>query len=69
MKIRAYQKGELAQMYYPWCGSRQALKRFNADLEAALSLRQQLNASGWTATKRVLSPYQVKLIIDHMGEP
>ena len=47
MKVRAYQKGQLAQMYYPWCGYRPALRRFACDLERALTLRDDLRRTGW----------------------
>ena len=69
MKIRAYQKGQLAQMYYPWCGKRAALRRFALDLERALTLCEDLRRTGWVPPNRIFTPQQVRLIIDTLGEP
>ena len=69
MKIRAYQKGQLAMLYYPWCGYRPALRRFANDLERALMLKEDLMRTGWVPKSRVLTPQQVRLIFDTLGEP
>lgn len=69
MKIRAYQKGQLAQMFYPWCGKRAALRRFAQDLDRALTLKEELQLTGWSETTRVLTPQQVKLIVETIGDP
>ncbi|MBQ9285067.1 MAG: DUF4248 domain-containing protein [Bacteroidaceae bacterium] len=69
MMIRAYQKGELAAMYYPWCSQRQALRCFRRDLELATELNQRLQLTGWRPSRRVLTPVQVRLIFEALGEP
>ena len=69
MKVRAYQKGQLAQMYYPWCGYRPALRRFACDLERALTLRDDLRRTGWVPHNRIFTPQQVQLIFDTLGDP
>ena len=69
VKIRAYQKGQLAQMYYPWCGYRQALANFKRDLERATELMDTLRRTGWDDRNRVLTPLQVRFIFDALGEP
>ena len=69
MKIRAYQKGQLAQMYYPWCGYRPALRRFANDLERARTLHDDLRRTGWHPANRIFTPMQVQLIFEALGEP
>ena len=69
MKIRAYQKGQLAQMYYPWCDYRPALRRFAQDLARAHQLREDLRKTGWLPSCRVFTPKQVQLIFEALGEP
>ncbi|MBO4800522.1 MAG: DUF4248 domain-containing protein [Bacteroidaceae bacterium] len=69
MQIRAYQKGELAQMYYPWCGKRHALRSFNKDVTHCHRLSKDLRRMGWTSQRRVLTERMVHLIIRALGEP
>ena len=69
MITRAYQKGELAALYYPWCSQRQALRCFRNDLELASELNQRLRQTGWRPSRRVLTPLQVRLIFETLGEP
>ena len=69
MKIRAYQKGQLAQMYYPWCGYRPALRRFANDLKRARTLHDDLRSTGWHPANRIFTPMQVQLIFEALGEP
>lgn len=69
MRIRAYQKGELAQMYYPWCSRRHAVRCLNRDIEHAWTLRRLLQQTGWRPDNRILTPQQVTLIFNKLGEP
>lgn len=69
LKIRAYQKGQLAQLYYPWCGYRPALRRFTADLKRATALCDDLRRTGWVPSNRIFTPLQVRLIFEALGEP
>ncbi len=69
MITRAYQKGELASLYYPWCSQRQALRHFARDLEYSTDLNSRLRAIGWRPTHRLFNPQQVMLIFEHFGEP
>ena len=69
MQTRAYQKGELAALYYPWCSHRQSLRRFREDLELASELNMRLRQTGWRPSRRVFTPLQVRLIFETLGEP
>ena len=69
MKIRAYQKGELALMYYPWCCRHQAVRCLNRDIDKAWTLRRMLKQTGWKPNNRVFTPQQVSLILSKLGEP
>ena len=69
MQIRAYQKGELAQMYYPWCGKRQALSNFNRDVQRSWALCRGLRRMGWRPANRIFTERQSELIFKILGEP
>ena len=68
-RIRAYGKGELAQMYYPNCTLSWALRLFQADLERAPGLTDALRRWGWTPRQRLLRHAWVRLIFDGIGPP
>lgn len=52
--LRAYGKGELAQMYYPDRELSWALRLFKQDLERAPGLIDELRRRGWTPQRRLL---------------
>ena len=67
--VRSYTKSELAHLYNPQLtlkNATQVLRRWilhNAELHAELSLL------GYQDRNRILTPRQVKVIDDHLGEP
>ena len=67
--IRAYTKSELAQLYTPCITSRAACKKLQTWIERNTDLHEALLRSGLTPRSKELTPYQVRLIVDALGEP
>lgn len=67
--IRAYGWQELAILYAPDLTPESAAKRLTAWVNVNPALPQALEAVGWRKGQRVLTPLQVKTIVDYIGEP
>lgn len=67
--FRTYGKGELAQLYAPEVGERAACKKLQTWIKRNTELHDALRRSGLTARCKVYTPYQVRLIVDALGEP
>ena len=67
--FRTYGKGELAQLYSPMVGERAACKKLQIWIERNAELHDALLRSGLTRRSKEYTPYQVRLIVDALGEP
>ena len=68
-KVRAYGYGELAQLYFPNITKKSATWQLRIWIVSSVSLCEKLKAVGYVKGKRLLTPYQVKLIVGEFGEP
>ena len=69
VRVKAYGKGELAEMYYPDSSPSWALRLFNADLRRMPGLADTLRARGWRPSARLLRIDWVRLIFEAIGPP
>lgn len=60
---------ELAQAYGPELSESAARKRLHEWLHISPELMARLQATGFRPRQRVLTPKQVKIIMEHLGEP
>lgn len=66
-RVWGYQ--ELALLYFPDCKPECASVQLRRWIKRSSELIFRLEASGWKAGRKVLTPKQVGYIIDHLGEP
>ena len=69
MKNSFIYKSDLAQAYFPWAGRDSARHKFIALIKDDSVLMRQLTDYGYRADCRSLSPRQVELITDRLGNP
>ena len=67
--IRVYAKSELAQLYTPNICPRAACKKLLTWIKRNAELHDALLRSGLTPHSKEYTPYQVRLIVDALGEP
>ena len=67
--IRVYAKSELAQLYTPNICPRAACKKLQMWIERNTELCDALQRSGLAPHSKTFTPYQVRLIVDALGEP
>lgn len=63
------QFGRLAMQYYPGRGYKAAVRAFREELRLTRGLMDALVATGYKDTQRLLSPRQIRIIEDFLGEP
>ena len=68
-KIRAYTKKELALRYFPYSSPRVAENHLMAWIKRCQPIKQQLMDTGYQNTSKGFTPRQVKIIVEHLGEP
>ena len=68
-KIRTYGWQELAIPYAPDLTPESAGKRLSSWIRFNPKLTHELQESGWKKGQRVLTPLQVRIIIQYLGEP
>ena len=68
-RIRSYSKTELGLLYTPHCGKEHAWRIMHRWITRCQPLNEALLATGITPSTRILSPRQVELIVEHLGEP
>lgn len=68
-KIKTYTKKQLALSYFPDSQPRTAVNRLMAWVKKCTPLWQQLQLSGYRKTSKTLSPREVKLIVEYLGDP
>ena len=67
--IRAYGWQELAIGYAPDLTPESAAKRLSAWVAYNKALVRALEETGWRKGQRVLTPRQVGIIVEYLGEP
>lgn len=68
-RIKAYGWQELAVIYSPEITAAAAARRLIRWVEYHPHLKQELIRHGWKKANRVLSPMQVQIIVNYLGEP
>ena len=68
-QIRAYGKGELAQLYAPHVTPAAACRKLMHWISLQPQLVEDLKCYGFTAGSRTFTPIQVRLIVEALGEP
>lgn len=67
--IRSYGWQELAILYAPDLTKESAGKRLSKWIGENRQLQEALIQTGWQKGKRLLTPLQVKVIVEFIGEP
>ena len=60
--------GRLAMLYYPDRGYKRAVHLFRQELRQTRGLYQALQAVGYRNNQRILTPRQVQVIEEYLGE-
>ena len=68
-KIRSYGYGELALLYFPNSTKKSATTQFGRWLRQNKTLKEKLFRFGFKPRTKLLTPNQVKIIIELIGEP
>jgi len=68
-RIRCYSKTELALLYTPNRKKEHVWRMMHNWILRCKPLNKALKESGLTPSTRILSPRQVQLIVEHLGEP
>ena len=63
------QFGNIAMRYYPGRGYKTALRLFRKEIEVTRGLLEALTNVGYKGNERILTPRQVQVIEDYLGEP
>ncbi|MBQ9177097.1 MAG: DUF4248 domain-containing protein [Bacteroidaceae bacterium] len=69
MHIRPYYKGELATLYAPNLTQQSATNRLNHGLRTNRELWGALQRSDYNTRQKLFTSYQVRLIVEFLGEP
>ena len=67
--VRAYGFGELAQLYFPNITKKSASTRLRRWIESDKFLRKELSQAGYKFCQRLLTPRQVEILINNIGNP
>ena len=67
--IRPYSKRELGMLYVPTLCPKHAWQVVRRWIDRCKPLSEALAATGLTNRNHILSPRQVRLIAEHLGEP
>ena len=68
-QIRQYGRAELVQLYSPDIAPMSAWKRLKMWIDHFPGLTEQLRSVGYDGKQRSLTPQQVQLIVNALGEP
>ena len=66
--IRAYGLQELAQLYFPHNTPQLASNQLKRWMKKT-QLMAKLTAAGYESGQKILTPLQVRIITEHVGEP
>ena len=62
-------KQDLATAYFPDCSKSTASKLLAREIHSNQPLMAALQATGYTRTRKLLSPLQLQIIYTHLGQP
>ena len=62
-------KGELAQAYFPYIEARPARHKLMQVINDDAVLMASLRDAGYNPANRLLSPHQVEVIVERLGNP
>jgi hypothetical protein len=68
-KVRAYGYGELAQLYFPTITKKSATWQLRKWIVSSKKLCSDLKEAGHKPGIRLLTPAQVRIIVEKFGEP
>lgn len=68
-KKTVYSHMELALMYFPHIQPKSASRQFSYWIRRDEELLEELSHTGHVKGQRLYSPLQVKIILDHLGDP
>ncbi len=68
-EIRSYGVGELAALYNPNVHPSTAVRTLRQWIDRYPGLRARLVASGMRPRTRIITPAQVRMIVEALGEP
>jgi hypothetical protein len=68
-KIRTYSFGELARLYFPHITCKSASKQLRIWININTRLSRRLLDCGYISKQRIITPAQVKIIVEELGEP
>ncbi|NDV65044.1 DUF4248 domain-containing protein [Bacteroides sp. 224] len=66
---KVYTKGELASLYLPNVSIDTARKKLRVWIKNCRDLEQKLTEIGYSPCAKLLTPAQVELIMEYLGEP
>ena len=69
MKIKVYNKFELAKLYYPESSNVAARHRLMRMIKHCLPLREALSQEGYNRLSKTFTMRQTLLIYEYLGEP
>ena len=68
-EIRVYGLQELGQAYFPHCTPHHASSQLKKWIMSAPRLLERLEATGYYHGQKILTPKQVRLIVEHLDPP
>lgn len=68
-QIKSYSWKELSVLYGPGLKPESAGKRLSIWVKINPDLCRELHQNGWQKGKRLLTPLQVEIIVNYLGEP
>ncbi len=68
-KIKPYNFGELAQLYYPDHNYSSALQLFRREMHETRGMWAAMEAEGYKENTKMLTRAQVRTIVQFLGEP
>ena len=68
-RVRSMSKSELAQAYAPTLTPQGAVNRLMDWIRRNAELTEALGRSGYRKQQKLFTSYQVRIILDYLGEP
>lgn len=68
-QIKAMGLGELASYYFPGEEKSKCYRKLWSWIKQSETLQSNLNEAGYKPFQKILTPKQVRVIVEHLGEP
>uniref|UniRef100_UPI004027127E DUF4248 domain-containing protein n=1 Tax=Prevotella sp. TaxID=59823 RepID=UPI004027127E len=68
-KIKSYSKAELAMLYFPDSDPHVAVNHLMRWIYKCKPLMDDLNKTGYSKQAKYLLAQQVRMVVEHLGEP